>query len=271
MGKFIDLTGREFGRLKVLSRTENSKSKGTRWLCRCECGEERVIFASNLMRGTSLSCGCLSAETTSKRLTKDLTGKKFGKLTVKERSGSNDDGAVWLCFCECGGKKSVASKRLVIGHTTSCGCRMSERRKTHGMSGTRLYKIWAGMRSRCLNQRTNLYRYYGGRGITVCHEWGKFEVFAEWAVSSGYNETLTLDREKNNIEYSPDNCRWVTMLEQARNTRNLKPFYATSPIGRRYRADCQTKFAEEHDLNSNSLHLSLKLNRPLYGWVFEYV
>ncbi len=90
---------------------------------------------------------------------------------------------------------------------------------THGCAGTRLYEIWCGMKKRCYNSKDKRYKNYGGRGITVCNEWrSSFESFYEWATANGYSDSLTIDRVDVNGNYCPENCRFVTALEQARNT-----------------------------------------------------
>lgn len=87
----------------------------------------------------------------------------------------------------------------------------------------RLYKCYHAMKTRCLNPRDANYYRYGGRGITVCEEWLKgFEIFYDWAISNGYADNLTLDRINNDSGYSPENCRWITIRQQMRNTsRNI--------------------------------------------------
>lgn len=98
---------------------------------------------------------------------------------------------------------------------------------THGMSHTRLHSIWLGMRNRCSN-RNNAYPDYGGRGISLCEDWNKFENFRDWALSHGYNEDLTLDRIDVDGNYCPENCRWATKLEQTVNKRNTDKTLATA-------------------------------------------
>ena len=89
----------------------------------------------------------------------------------------------------------------------------------HGMTHTRIYQCWADMKQRCLNKNNPWYRIYGARGITVCNEWREFEPFYAWALSSGYSDSLTLDRINNDKGYSPDNCRWATRKQQIHNRR----------------------------------------------------
>lgn len=97
---------------------------------------------------------------------------------------------------------------------------LTERAQTHGKSKIRLYRIWARMIQRTTNKNEPDYKYYGGRGIAVCKEWREsFVVFEIWAKESGYADNLTIDRKDNSKNYQPDNCRWVTMKEQSRNTR----------------------------------------------------
>jgi hypothetical protein len=85
----------------------------------------------------------------------------------------------------------------------------------------RLKRIWSSMKSRCLNKRSKSYRHYGARGISVCDEWLDFKLFESWALANGYASNLTIDRENNDGNYEPSNCRWTTQLVQSRNTRLL--------------------------------------------------
>lgn len=108
---------------------------------------------------------------------------------------------------------------LRSGHTSSCGCKVKDNfigsRKTHGQSTSRLYSVWSSMKSRCNNKKVHNYTRYGGRGIKVCSEWSEsFLLFKEWAYNNGYTEGLTIDREDNDIGYTPTNCRFVTVAVQ---------------------------------------------------------
>lgn len=154
----------------------------------------------------------------------DITGQKFGRLTVSGFAGkSNDRQYMWLCDCDCGNTVIVRGYSLRSGNTQSCGCLQKETniriRTTHGMSNTRIYNIWKGMKERCSTPSTSCYKYYGGRGIKVCDEWQEFEPFCEWAMMHGYRDDLTIDRLDVNGDYGPDNCRWATIEEQVLNTR----------------------------------------------------
>lgn len=151
----------------------------------------------------------------------NLAGQRFGKLTVIERNGTNNNGsATWLCHCDCGNTKTVSGRELVKGDTKSCGCARHNPRK-HGMSNTRLYKIWIGIKGRCCNQSDRAYKNYGGRGIHLCKEWAdSFDCFKEWALDNGYNDTLTIERVDNDKGYFPGNCTWKTQYEQTQNRRS---------------------------------------------------
>jgi hypothetical protein len=159
---------------------------------------------------------------------KDLTNQKFGKLVCEKDVGRTKNGNVlWKCKCECGNYTVVNSSSLKTGNTKSCGCILNKRlenfgelQKKHGMSDTKIYKVWSSMKQRCLNENDKAYKNYGGRGITVCNEWHEFEPFYEWAVNNGYKEGLTLERVDNDGDYCPKNCTWITKSKQSSNTRN---------------------------------------------------
>lgn len=156
----------------------------------------------------------------------DLTGRRFGRLTVIEETDVRKGGSVvWLCECECGTRKGISAHCLKSGRVLSCGCYNKEKELRHGMSHTRLHHAWQSMIDRCVNPSNKEYANYGGRGIKVCDEWLTFENFAEWAYANGFVEDIkrgdcTLDRIDNNGNYEPSNCRWVDMKVQGRNRRN---------------------------------------------------
>lgn len=158
----------------------------------------------------------------------NFIGNKYGNLTVKEFRGmSADHRMIFLCKCDCGNEKELSLKVLKTGNTKSCGClkkialtKANEARDLHGLKGHRIYSIWHGMKSRCYNPNTENYKYYGGRGITVCDEWRDDVVsFYNWAMANGYQDDLTIDRKDNYQGYSPSNCRWATIAEQNKNKR----------------------------------------------------
>lgn len=169
----------------------------------------------------------------------DLTGQRFGRLTVVERAENAKDGhARWLCKCDCGGRITVARGDLRDGKVKSCGCLRKEIAAQTGVSGTihgkrntRLYNIWHGMKTRCYNPKHKFYRIYGGRGIIVCREWiNDFQAFYDWAITHGYTDTLSIDRIDNDGPYSPQNCRWVTQKEQCNHLRTNRHYEVNGEI-----------------------------------------
>lgn len=161
---------------------------------------------------------------------KNLKGIKFGRLLVIEEAESfmGKNGEVqcagWLCRCDCGNKVVIRSNSLRMGATKSCGCLNREKPSNnikHHMSGTKLYYVWKEIKSRCLRENDDKYKYYGGRGIKVCKEWlDDFMNFYNWAMSNGYREGLTIERKNVDGDYCPVNCEWIPFEKQSFNKTN---------------------------------------------------
>lgn len=161
------------------------------------------------------------------RPSRDLTDQQFGRLIARSRV-STSGRARWNCQCDCGKPIVRKAEDLLAGNTTSCGCwgleKLRERSTTHGQSPkgnwTKAYRAWVNMHQRCFNPKVDHYPQYGGRGITVCERWMKFENFV--ADMGEPEPKLTLDRKETNGNYEPDNCRWATQKVQQSNRRNNK-------------------------------------------------
>lgn len=199
---------------------------------------------------------------------RDLTGMKFGRLTVISRAPNKKNHTKWNCICECGNSAIVDAYALTKGLTRSCGCLASETAakllSTHGYSKTKLYSVYKAMRARCENPNTKHYEDYGGRGIFVCNEWKSNRVsFFKWAEENGYHEGLSIDRIDVDGNYEPSNCRWITMQEQQLNKRTNR-ILTINGVSK----PCKC-WADEAHISDKTLDKRLRLGWNNYDAVFK--
>jgi len=160
----------------------------------------------------------------------DITGQKFGKVTVLGFHHAERN-AYWLCRCDCGKEFITLGNSLRRGLTKSCGCLRKDSAKEthikHGDTNTRFYKIWCGMKVRTNNKNCHAYVRYGGRGISLCDRWEVYENFKADMFKSylehcriNGEQNTTIERKETNMGYDPGNCRWATYKEQNNNRRD---------------------------------------------------
>lgn len=225
MTKFLDLTGKKFGRLTCIKRVDRPEGakQGTFWEVLCDCGTTCTLPLGSFSYGGTVSCGCYRKE----RALIDLTGKVFGRLTAISRVTPADkrkDKLYWKCSCSCGNTSVVTTSALNNGFTLSCGCLQKEAAKTtmttHGKSGTEggAYGSWKAMRSRCNNLNNPDHKYYSDIGIKVCDRWNDFENFLADMGERPEGE-YSIDRRDSDLDYTPENCYWATPLQQRQSIK----------------------------------------------------
>lgn len=191
----------------------------------------------------------------------DLVGQRFGKLLVLKKVPHEGYSSYYLCKCDCGKEKVIRGSHLKTGKIRSCTCLRNNMITKHGLTNTRLHRLWRGIKNRCLNEKNPEYCYYGGRGITICQEWldkdNGFINFYNWAMNNGYQDNLTIDRIDVDGDYEPSNCRWANREEQANNTRRN---HFIEFNGEQYTL---SQFAKKYNVNKKTLEYRVKHNLDL--------
>ena len=226
----VNMTGKRFGKLFAIREVESPKGKNALWLCSCDCGNEVVVNGTVLRSGGKTNCGCEPKFNRGKFTKgdglKDITGKRFGKLTVIKLDRVENKRSYWWVKCDCGTVKSVRGDTLKV--IASCGCDKEKQdiinlniTNHHKLTYHPAYHIWNNMISRCDNPEDHAYKDYGGRGIKVCDDWHDIRKFCEWADKNGFKggQNLSIERIDVNGNYCPDNCCWIPRNKQSRNRR----------------------------------------------------
>jgi len=255
-----DLTGQTFGAWTALECVGNNAHGSPLYKCLCSCGTLMEHQSSNLLSGSTRSCGCIERTT-------NYIGRRFGRLEVLLRIPSNHKHrkpAEFVCACDCGNHIRAFVSNITAGRTQSCGClaresvsnSISRYTTTHGKSRTRIYSIYQGMMQRCHNPNASNYDRYGGRGIEVCAAWR--ESFEQFYLDMGDppSPTYSLDRYPNpSGPYCKTNCRWATPKQQSRNREVSRMITFQS------QTLCVSEWSELTGIRSSTL-----INRIDAGW-----
>lgn len=228
MPAYIDYTGKKIGRATIIESVE--KSPCSRWKCVCQCGETFICLARSFKRGETFECDKCRFE---RKRGIDLTGRKFGRWTVKERRINALGKTEWFVLCDCGNTGLVAGCILGTKKSMSCGCygrkKQSIRANTtiyppeHLTSTTNIYCIRARILQNCYNPKNVAYHLYGKKGITVCELWRNgAKDFYNWCIENGWKEDLVVHLKRGKKVFSPENCEILSAGESMREHRGKR-------------------------------------------------
>lgn len=191
----------------------------------------------------------------------DLTGRRFGRLVAVHFAGfkqyATERKRMWYCRCDCGAEFTTAGMYLMGGSTNSCGCIVGKHKRTHGATDTPEYAAWAAMKQRCENPRVKAFKDYGARGIGVCARWQAFENFLA-DMGTRPSPAHSIDRERNDGNYEPGNCRWATKVVQSNNRR--------SSLRLTFNGETRTAAEWERHFGLKTGSVSTRLGK---GWTLE--
>lgn len=222
MREYLDLKGQKIGWLEVLELTDKKDGTTKLWKCKCKCGNIIYKKASKLSEakkdGYNLSCGCSKNK-------ENLIGKVYNDFKVLDYIKDLPRGnRLWKCKClKCGDELEISTFGLKE-NLNVCKKELKEKKKIEH----HLHNCFLRIKNRCYNPNCKTYKYYGGKGIKICDEWLKdSNKFVSWSLQNGFKleknnknyNSITIDRIDNDKDYCPENCRWVTMLDQANNKK----------------------------------------------------
>lgn len=257
--RLLELVGKKFNHLEVI-QFDSMRKGGSYWVCKCDCGNVKVIHGTSIKKGRSKSCGCYGAD--------NIIGKRYGRLVVLGIGSIKHNKRTYICQCDCGTLTSVSRYKLTSGHTQSCGCLRADILPAfnfkHGMAKTPIHNSYTSMLDRCYNETHASYANYGGRGIAVCDRWK--ESFENFYNDMGERpEGSQLDRIDNDGNYCPENCKWSTIAENTRNKRdNIFLEYAGVRL-------CITDWAKKLNCPRSTLNARVKRGMGLKDIIQKYL